>query len=189
MMASLLALGANVAGTWGPPAATLMRALQHLNRQGVRVCRAAPLYRTQPVGDRRQPDFFNTAVLAMTRLPPIELMLLCKRLERAAGRRAGRRNGPRPLDIDIIAYGGEVRGWPPGPGRLGHLILPHPAAHARAFVLRPLLDVAPRWVHPVLRMPARPLLRRVSSQEVERVSPFGDAGAPRRRFAAAGQLR
>jgi hypothetical protein len=76
-----------------------------------------------------------------------------KAIERKSGRRGGRPWGPRTLDIDIVDYGGLVRHW-----RGGHpsfrkagtrpLILPHPLAHERPFVLKPLLDIAPHWHHP-----------------------------------------
>src|SRR5262249_8436131 len=85
---------------------------------------------------------------------------LVKGLERQAGRRLGQTWGPRPLDIDILDFGGRRLGWPPGRHRRGRLILPHPEAHRRAFVLVPVADIAPAWRHPVLgATPARPLAR------------------------------
>jgi 2-amino-4-hydroxy-6-hydroxymethyldihydropteridine diphosphokinase len=82
-------------------------------------------------------------------------------LERKAGRRAGRPQGPRPLDIDILDYGGRRLGWPGRGRRRARLVLPHPEAHRRAFVLVPLAQVAPHWRHPVLGASARALLDRL----------------------------
>lgn len=162
----LLALGANVPGPWGEPAVTLARAALELDRAGVRILQASPLYDTAPLGSVRQPRYANVVLLGETHLGPAALLRLAKRLERAAGRRLGPHWGPRPLDIDLLDFGGRRLGWPrrqPAEGRRarGRLVLPHPELHRRAFVLVPLLEVAPAWAHPVLRIPARTLLARL----------------------------
>lgn len=164
MSTILLALGGNVAGRWGPPGAALARARIELHRHGVRIAAASAVSRTRPLGVLRQPEFHNAVIAVTTGLSPAALLRLCKRLEWAAGRRSGGpRHGPRPLDLDLICHGKRVVGWPVrGRGR-GKLILPHPEAHRRDFVLRPLLEVAPDWVHPVLRRSARDLLCRLQT--------------------------
>jgi 2-amino-4-hydroxy-6-hydroxymethyldihydropteridine diphosphokinase len=85
-----------------------------------------------------------------------------KQIERRAGRRGGRPWGPRTLDIDIVDYAGLVTHWRKGRGAFGRprpLVLPHPLAHERPFVLKPLLDIAPDWRHPALKRSARELWR------------------------------
>lgn len=159
----LIALGSNVAGHWGPPVATLRRTLIELRRRGVRTMAASHMFRTPPISVLKQPDFYNAVIAVATGLPPLALLALCKCLEREAGRVGGRRHGPRPLDLDIICHGDRVLGWSVrGPGRR-KLVLPHPEAHRRAFVLRPLLEVAPGWMHPVLRRSGQELLGRLRS--------------------------
>jgi 2-amino-4-hydroxy-6-hydroxymethyldihydropteridine diphosphokinase len=91
---------------------------------------------------------------------PAWILRLLKRLERRAGRRLGRTWGPRPLDIDILDYGGRRLGWPCRKRR-GGLVIPHPEAHRRAFVLAPLAEIEPQWRHPVLGVTARVLLARL----------------------------
>ena len=159
----LLGLGGNIEGSWGCPRLTLDRVIAELFHRGIRFRRRAGLYLTRPVGRTDQPMFLNTVVVASTDHGPGAVMHICKQMERAAGRRRGPRNGPRPLDIDILAFGQCVRGWPVRPAlrQIGRLILPHPEMHRRAFVLRPLNDVAPRWIHPVLGGPAGMLLHRL----------------------------
>lgn len=171
----LIAMGANARGRWGSPVAVLGRAVSELGRAGVRVTGCSAVYRTAPVGRTGQPDFVNAVLSSKTGLSPPALLRLLKRLERAAGRRRGPRNGPRPLDLDIIDYAGRVSGWH-ALGRTGGLVLPHPEAHRRAFVLEPLLDVAPQWLHPALRVRGRALLERLPRKE-------GDVGVDAR-FAA-----
>lgn len=163
----ILSLGANTTGNWGDPAIALGRALQTLETMnGVQLVRSSPIYKTNPVGGISQPCFLNAAVLIATVLPPARLLNDLKSLERDAGRRVGVRWGPRPLDIDIVDYGGTVLGWP-GPLRRvrGGLVLPHPEAHRRAFVLRPLADIVPRWRHPALGAPIKRLLARLPADQ------------------------
>jgi 2-amino-4-hydroxy-6-hydroxymethyldihydropteridine diphosphokinase len=154
----ILGLGANRPGRWGGPEATLTRAGLELARLGLAPLCRSRLYVTAPVGVPGQPDFVNAVVVIQARLSPAALLRTLKHLERQAGRRYGRPWGPRPLDIDIIDYAGRRLGWPPARGRRGRLILPHPHAHRRAFVLKPLSDIAPHWRHPVIGASARALL-------------------------------
>lgn len=105
-------------------------------------------YRTAPVGPRDQPDFVNAAVRLDTGLAPRTLLAALQDIERAHGRvRDGRRWGPRTLDLDILLYGDRSE-------RQAGLTLPHPEIGRRAFVLVPLLDVAP----PTLRIPGQGIL-------------------------------
>ena len=158
----LIASGANTRGQWGAPPSALARAVVELRRAGVRILAHSPVYGTAPVGRTGQPDFVNAVFAVATGLPPRRLLRLLKRLEVRAGRRPGLRNGPRPLDLDIVDYAGHVTGWQSRGRRPGALILPHPEAHRRAFVLLPLLDVAPHWVHPAMRVSGCRLLDRLS---------------------------
>jgi 2-amino-4-hydroxy-6-hydroxymethyldihydropteridine diphosphokinase len=157
----ILGLGANIAGPWGSPRETLLRALDALRQQGLTPLHHSAFFRTKPVGGGRQPDYLNAVAVTAARLPPAALLRLVKGLERKAGRRAGRPQGPRPLDIDILDYGGRRLGWPGRGRRRARLVLPHPEAHRRAFVLVPLAQVAPHWRHPVLGASARALLDRL----------------------------
>ncbi len=170
-MKALLALGANISGSWGAPRVTLARAVDELSHAGVRALRCSRHFSTRAVGPGLQHRHLNSVVLVETNLSAVSLLRLLKRIERRAGRRSGRRWGPRALDIDILDYGGRRVGWPPRGREPGRLILPHPEMHARAFVLVPLLDVAPRWRHPVLGVTARTLLAHLASAEVADVRP------------------
>lgn len=159
----LLALGANEPGAWGTPHDTLARALSELQAAGIVILRVSHLYRTPPVGGGRQPAYLNAVVLASDgTLGPTRLMRLLKGLERRAGRRVSPPLSSRPLDLDILDFGGRRLNWPaPSRRRRPGLVLPHPLLDRRAFVLVPLLEVAPHWSHPVLGVPARALLARL----------------------------
>jgi 2-amino-4-hydroxy-6-hydroxymethyldihydropteridine diphosphokinase len=158
----IIALGGNKTGNWGQPADALQRAIRELATHGVLVVAQSPIYRTQALGGGRQPSFLNSVILVQSALPPAGLLRLLKRLERTAGRQLGRRWGPRPLDLDIIDFRGLRLAWRSSPLQRASLTLPHPEAHKRSFVLKPLLDVAPHWRHPVLGASAQTLLRRAN---------------------------
>jgi 2-amino-4-hydroxy-6-hydroxymethyldihydropteridine diphosphokinase len=154
----LLALGANMRGAWGGPAETLARARRELAAAGVRTLRASRLYATPPLGPGRQARYLNAVLKMEASLAPGALLRLVKGLERRAGRRFGRRWGPRCLDIDVLDFGGRRLGWPVRRRERGRLILPHPEMHRRAFVLVPLLEVDRHWRHPVFGVRGRALL-------------------------------
>jgi 2-amino-4-hydroxy-6-hydroxymethyldihydropteridine diphosphokinase len=155
-----LCFGANLEGNWGLPGEAIERALREIAGSGLTCIGRSSRYRTSPVGLARQPEFVNVMAAFAGSIAPGEMLRLAKRLERMAGRRLGLRNGPRPLDIDIIDHGGRVVG---GSGRaraVGRLLLPHPECAKRGFVLVPLAEAGPAWRHPRLGLRAGDLLRR-----------------------------
>ncbi len=130
-----IGLGGNV----GDAAATVRAAIDALDRlPDTRLLRGSRLFRTPAWGREDQPDFINAAALVATTLSPRALLDALLALERALGRdRAGALHwGPRTIDLDLLLYGDAVIDAP-------GLHVPHPHLHARAFVLVPLMEVAP----------------------------------------------
>ncbi len=165
----VIGLGANAPGAWGTPAETIAHALVEMSRANIGVVVVSPLYVTAAVGSARQQSYVNAVALLDTSLSPEALLRAIKAIERRSGRRGGRPWGPRTLDIDILDYKGQIRRWRRRRAAIAEagarpLILPHPLAHERAFVLRPLIDIAPDWRHPVLQKSARELWRRAPKQ-------------------------
>ncbi|HXF54989.1 MAG TPA: 2-amino-4-hydroxy-6-hydroxymethyldihydropteridine diphosphokinase [Hyphomicrobiaceae bacterium] len=158
-------MGANTPGPWGPPEVTLRRAIvAGLPGAGFEVIEMSSFYETAPIGAAaapRGPRYVNTVVVARARYAPARALSLLKRMERAAGRRSRGPGAPRPLDIDIVDFGGRITGWPPS-ARRPKLVLPHPEMHRRAFVLVPLAEVWPHWHHPCFGVSALTLLRRLA---------------------------
>jgi 2-amino-4-hydroxy-6-hydroxymethyldihydropteridine diphosphokinase len=132
MTIAALGLGSNI----GDRAAFIARALDMLEGDGCRVVSRSPLYQTTPWGDTDQDDFLNGCALVETSLPPHGLLDRCLQVEAALGRSRTRRWGPRIIDIDMLFYGEETIASE-------RLTLPHPFMLERAFVLRPLMDIAP----------------------------------------------
>jgi 2-amino-4-hydroxy-6-hydroxymethyldihydropteridine diphosphokinase len=170
----LVGLGANCLGPWGTSAETIAQALGEIERAGVAVIAVSPLYQTAAVGSASQPPYVNAVAMLDTSLSPDALLRVLKAIERRSGRRGGRPWGPRTLDLDIVDYGGLVRHWVGGHSAFRAagarpLILPHPLAHERPFVLKPLLDIAPDWRHPALKQSGRELWHQISAHGKGRV--------------------
>ncbi len=127
---------------------------------GLRFITASPWYRTAAIPKSAQPDFCNGVARLEGEIGPIELLTALQAIEDQYGRTRSALNAPRTLDLDIIDLNGAIRAIPP-------VILPHPRAHLRAFVLRPILDVAPAWRHPTLRRGVASLLVDLSPQAIE----------------------
>lgn len=133
-----LALGTNI----GDRQANLQIAKQRMSPEVI-VMRESPIYVTPPWGYENQPDFLNQVIEGQTDLSPKQLLNYLKGIEREMGREKRIRNGPRLIDLDIIFYGHRVVNEE-------DLQIPHPRLEGRAFVLVPLNDLAPDFVHPTL---------------------------------------
>ena len=138
MSEAVLSIGSNM----GDRAANLTDAVRRLGaEQGITVTAVSPFYRTAPVGPVVQDHFINGAVRITTTLAPEELMRRCLAIEAQMGRdRANAvRWGPRLIDIDIILFDDITL-------QTETLELPHPRFRERAFVLVPIVDIAPEWL-------------------------------------------
>lgn len=134
MSRAVIALGANLGDRIG----TLRAAVEAIAGLGT-VLATSSAYETEPVGGPEQPAYLNAVVLLDTSLAPRELLAALQRIEAEHGRTREVRWGARTLDLDIIDIDGLVLDEP-------DLVLPHPRAHERAFVLVPWLEVQPEAV-------------------------------------------
>src|ERR1700754_1485815 len=156
-----IALGSNLESKFGNREANLREAVRRIGELG-EVRSVSSFYDTEPVGYREQPRFLNAALVLDTKLGPVALMRALLEVERAMGRdRAANAGvegaivkGPRIIDLDLLLYGDWVM-WSE------ELMLPHPAMTERRFVLEPLAEVAPKWIHPVLGVTVGEMLARL----------------------------
>lgn len=181
----IISLGSNVISRWGNSPTTILRAFDELQRRGVQILRRSALYRTSPYGILNQPVFVNAAAAVKTALPPTALLSVLKNIEVKAGRRPNFRWGPRALDIDIIDYHARIINSPKQhltqPAARGQsLILPHIEMQSRPFVLRPMLDIAPYWHHPISGKSVAEMLtdlRTRSGGDILEIVPEHDSGS------------
>lgn len=139
-----VALGANLPSErYGSPRATLLAAIEALEAAGLRVVARSRWYRSPAYPPSDQPDYVNGVVAIETAFDPKLLMITLHGLEIAFGRVRGAPNAARTLDLDLLAYHDLVSA-----GEGGNPVLPHPRMAGRAFVLRPLQELAPAWRHP-----------------------------------------
>jgi 2-amino-4-hydroxy-6-hydroxymethyldihydropteridine diphosphokinase len=144
-------------------AVTLLSLLPHSQLTGVSL-----LYETEPVDDGSDPGdgwFLNGVVQLETDMTPKSLLTVLREIECSLGRDQDHRSGPRTIDLDILFYGQRVISEP-------DLVIPHPRLHQRRFVLMPLSELDPLWVHPVLQRSVNQMLADVEdSPEVRLLFP------------------
>ncbi|WP_293824910.1 2-amino-4-hydroxy-6-hydroxymethyldihydropteridine diphosphokinase [uncultured Brevundimonas sp.] len=139
--AVIVALGCNDKGAWTSCREALEAALARFRSEGIDVVARSGWWSSLAWPDPSDPPFLNGVVIVRTDHEPHALMAALGRIEDAFGRRRSVRNAPRTLDLDLIAYGRSS-------GDLEGLILPHPRAAERRFVMGPLAEIAPDWRHP-----------------------------------------
>jgi len=155
---AFIGLGSNLED----PRSQLQRAFAELaGLPGTRLVARSPLYRSAPLGYADQPEFANAVAQIATALTPQALLQALLQIERKHGRERTFRNAPRALDLDVLLYD-DMRVHEHG------LTIPHPQMHLRAFVLQPLLDIAPDCVIPGIGS-AQQALRTCVGQVLERM--------------------
>jgi 2-amino-4-hydroxy-6-hydroxymethyldihydropteridine diphosphokinase len=128
---------------------------------------ASPVFETAPVGPAGQDSYLNAALELRTWLGPLELLGRLQAIEKRLGRDRGPeavRWGPRRIDLDLLFYGDRCIDLP-------ELVVPHPRAHERAFVMRPMAELAPGFWHPVLGVSVVEIARGRPDTEEVRLRP------------------
>ena len=158
----LIALGANLSSRFGEPEETLNVAVSALEKAGIEVLEVSSVWLTAPVPASDQPWYRNAVARVDTQLGLPQLLGVLQSIEDDFGRVRSVRNAPRLLDLDIIACNDVV-------SDKGDCLVPHPRMHIRAFVLKPLQEVAPGWIHPVLGLSVEELIEMLpAGQEIQR---------------------
>ncbi len=154
-MKYFLSLGSNL----GHKRKNLEQGRALLVQGGAKILRASSVYRTQPIGDKNQPWFYNQVIKISSSLSPYDLLRLIKKIEERLGRKPTSAAGPRPIDIDIL----QAEHWIIHTERL---IIPHPRMQKRNFVLVPFHEISPRTKHPVLKKKISELWRNSADSAV-----------------------
>lgn len=182
---TLICFGSNDFSTWGDVRETVQKSISLVTELSEGTFQISSLYQTPAFPAGAGPDFVNAAIAMRTRLSPDEMLDHLHRIEALAGRERVKRWGQRTLDLDLIAMDDLVcpnpqvyDRWRTLPAEAqqteapDQLILPHPRMQDRSFVLVPLADVAPDWVHPLLHETVQEMLAKRPIAERETVVPL-----------------
>ena len=147
----LLGLGSNL----GNKAKNICTAIKNLRcHELITIKKISSFINTKAVSKFKQPDFINAALLLETLLSPEELLDFAEEIEKKMGRTEKNNHRPRIIDIDILLYGQDIICFK-------NLTIPHPLLHERAFVLIPLKEISPNFIHPILQEPITSLYNKV----------------------------
>lgn len=149
----LIGTGGNLDSSFGTVYRTLDKAFELLEQRGCLIEKCSGWYKTAPVPISSQPWYHNRVFSIKTEQRPQELIKTLLGVEADLGRVRTVKNAARVLDLDLLAYNEEIINEPP------ETIVPHPRMHLRAFVLYPMSQIAPDWIHPVLKQSISELIR------------------------------
>ena len=129
-----------------------------LSDNKIKILKSSSFYETLSWPDIKNPKFLNIVLKIETNLKPLNLLSLCKKIEKSLGRKKSKKNSPRICDIDILDYGkrNENNG----------INLPHPRMHQRNFVLIPLFEISKKWVHPKSKDHIKTLILKLSKKNI-----------------------
>ena len=150
-----LLLGANL----GLVQDNLEHAILLISQQIGQVVARSSFYKTSPWGNSQQPDFLNVALIVNTQLSALEVLSISQSIEKQLGRVRHEHWGARTMDIDLLFFGNNLIDLP-------NLQVPHPLLAQRRFVLIPLAEIAPDFVHPVLQLSIQTLLEQCEDKEI-----------------------
>lgn len=158
----VIALGSNLPSDFGAPPETLQAAIPAISAHGIVVTAQSSLWRTEPIPpDPEQDWFYNQVVSVETDHDPQTLLAILLRIEQDFGRKRSVKNAARILDLDLIAYHDTILEG-------DDLQLPHPRMSERLFVLQPLHEISPDWVHPMTGEGVGALIKKLDgSQKLE----------------------
>lgn len=131
-------------------------------RKKCTLLKESPIYETKPVGMKQHPHFYNQVVKVETTLTPPLLLKFLLGIEKKLGRRRTETNAPRNIDLDLLFYDDEII-------EQEELIIPHPRLHERSFVLKPLLDIARDYCHPIFKETVHDLWLKLKNNEIVKV--------------------
>ena len=156
----VIAVGSNLNSPEGfSPIKNCNNAINELSKFNINIIKKSSWYLSEPIPKSTQPKFYNLAVLCCANHGVDKILNIIQILEKKYGRIRIFRNMPRCIDIDIISFNKNVK-------NSLLLTIPHPRMHLRKFVLLPLLEIDPNWIHPLLKKNINFFLKKVKYQKI-----------------------
>ena len=152
-----LNIGSNLNSIHGSKFDNISIAIQLLIEAKLKVEKISNFYETPSYPNQRLPKFLNIGILVNKNLNVLKLYKDINLVQKKIGRIKTKKNDPRVIDIDIIDFNGQIKDSK-------DLILPHPRAHLRNFVLYPILEIDPKWLHPIYKKNAQFFINKLSQK-------------------------
>ena len=152
-----LNIGSNLNSKFGSRFDNITIAINLLIQSKIKITKISYFYETPSYPNCKSPKFLNVGILGDFKKDYLELLKITSFIEKKIGRLKTKKNDPRVIDIDIIDFNGLVR-------KSTNLVIPHPRLHLRNFVLYPILEIDPKWSHPILKKNARFLINNLSQK-------------------------
>ena len=160
----IIGIGGNINSVDGShPVEVCNNAISSLKDYSIQVEKKSKWYCTEPIPISEQPNFFNCVIIASTKLNEYEVLKSLHEIEAKFGRKRNKINEPRSVDLDLIDYSSKVL-------QNKKIIIPHPRAHLRRFVMGPLAEMKPDWIHPILKLSVLEILKGLDEQKLEEFS-------------------
>ena len=156
----IISIGGNIKSKDGShPIHVAKKAINCLENYSIQVTNQSSWYETEPIPKSDQPNYFNCVVFAKTTLNELNVLNSLHDIENIFGRRRLTVNEDRVIDLDLIDYSNKIL-------ENKDIIIPHPRAHKRRFVMEPLAELDKNWVHPILNKNVSEILKKLNNQIV-----------------------
>ena len=157
----IIGVGGNIKSNDGAhPLHVAKKAINHLNTYSIEVTGQSSWYVSEPIPKSDQPNFFNCIVFANTILNELDVLKSLHQIEQEFGRIRKKVNEARVIDLDLIDYSNKIL-------TNDKIIIPHPRAHTRRFVMEPLAELNPNWIHPILKTSVYKILKKMKNQKIK----------------------
>ena len=158
----ILGIGSNLSSKYGDRFKNIELSILQLQSYGIKIIKKSSFYETPSYPDNKKPKFINMVTMIETYLPPVDLMSILVFIEEKLERKRNLKNDPRTCDMDIIDYNGQIENL--NYGSL-NLHLPHKDLISRNFVLIPLIEICPNWIHPKTKENIETLVGKLSIEK------------------------
>ena len=157
----IIGIGGNIKSNDGfHPIIVAKKAINLLKNYSIEITEQSSWYETEPIPKSDQPNFFNCVVFANTKLNELDVLNSLHLIEHEFGRIRKKVNESRVIDLDLIDYSNKIL-------TNDEITIPHPRAHKRRFVMEPLAELNPNWVHPILKTNVCKILKKINNQKIK----------------------
>ncbi len=159
-----IAIGSNLSSkNFGSPISACLAALEKIGQNRIDILQISSWYETAPVPVSSQPNYVNGVIAVKTELDSLALLDVLLAIELEMGRRRSVSNAARIIDLDLLSYNADILAG-------GRLTLPHPRMTERAFVIKPMAEIAPDWQHPVSGAKITDILAELADQDIKLIT-------------------